>query len=171
VPANGETWFLGRCFELLEQQGFAGVVSFADPIRRLRADGSEVMPGHLGTIYRAHNAVYTGRSKARIHQLLPDGTIFSPRALQKARAGERGRRYAVETLTRFGAPEPAAGESVADWLRVQLPAIATPFPHSGCLRYVWSFHRLLKRRMGNGLRYPTWAELGLPAPLPRRLAA
>lgn len=171
VPANGETWFLGRTFELLEQQGFAGVVSFADPIRRVRADGSVVMPGHMGTIYRAHNALYTGRSKARIHQLLPDGTIFSPRALQKARAGERGRRYAVEALARFGAPEPAPGESVVDWLAAQLPAIATPLRHSGCLRYVWAFHRLLKKRMGTGLPYPTWADLGLPVPTPRRIAA
>lgn len=170
VPANGETWFLGRCFHLLRKQGFAGVVSFADPVRRLRADGSVVMPGHLGTIYRAHNAIYTGRSKARIHHLLPDGTIFHPRALQKARSGERGWQYAVETLTRFGAPAPARGADLKAWVKAQLARIATPLRHGGNLRYVWPLDRSV-RIMGPHRKYPTWAELGLPAPAPRRLAA
>lgn len=171
VPANGETWFLGRCFELLQREGFAGVVSFADPIRRTRLDGSEVMPGHIGRIYRAHNGVYTGRSKARIHHLLPDGTVFQPRALQKARAGERGRRYAVETLTRFGAPAPARWENLQTWMDAWLPVICRPLRHGGNLRYVWAFHRLLKRKLGPGLPYPTWEDLGLPAPAPTRRVA
>lgn len=169
VPANGETWFLGRAFELLRRQGFAGVVSFADPIRRVRADGSEVMPGHLGTIYRAHNAIYTGRSKARIHHLLPDGTIFHPRALQKARAGERGRDYAVETLTRFGAPAPGRFEDVKVWLKTWLGVIAKPLRHSGNLRYVWTLDRAVKI-MGPHRKYPTWAELGLTPPALKRAA-
>src|SRR4051812_9485809 len=28
VPSNGETWMLGRCFELLRREGVLGVVSF-----------------------------------------------------------------------------------------------------------------------------------------------
>jgi hypothetical protein len=159
VPANGETWFLGRCFQQLRRQGFAGVVSFADPIRRVRADGSEVMPGHLGTIYRAHNAIYTGRSKRRIHQLLPDGTIFSPRTLQKARSGERGWRYAVETLTRFGAPAPARGEDLKVWMKVWLDVIATPLRHGGNLRYIWPLDRAVKIMDHTGSTRPgrSWA--------------
>lgn len=171
VPANGETWFLGRVFELLRRQGFAGVVSFADPIRRIRADGSEVMPGHLGTIYRAHNAIYTGRSKRRIHHLLPDGTIFSPRTLQKARAGEKGKRYAVETLVRFGAPPPGRYENVRAWLKTWLAVIARPLGHGGNLRYVWALDRAVKI-YGPHRRYPTWEALGLQPPEPlRRVAA
>jgi hypothetical protein len=159
VPANGETWFLGRCFELLARQGFAGVVSFSDPVRRTRVDGSVVMPGHLGTIYRAHNGVYTGRSKARVHQLLPDGTIFSPRAIQKARAGETGARYAISTLTRFGAKPPARGEDVATWMTEWLARIARPLRHGGNLRYVWGLHRAVKRALPAGLPFPTWEDL------------
>jgi hypothetical protein len=37
VPANGETWFLARCFELLRRRGYTGVVSFSDPEARLSA--------------------------------------------------------------------------------------------------------------------------------------
>jgi hypothetical protein len=43
VPANGETWFLGRCFELLRHENLVGVVSFSDPVPRtslLLPDGS-----------------------------------------------------------------------------------------------------------------------------------
>jgi hypothetical protein len=36
------------------------------------------MPGHVGTIYAATNAVYTGRATARTVKLLPDGTVFRP---------------------------------------------------------------------------------------------
>lgn len=164
VPANGETWFLRRCFEMLALEGFAGVVSFADPVKRTRLDGTEVMPGHAGTVYRGHNAIFTGYSKARIHQLLPDGTIFSPRALQKARAGECGRKYAVEMLTKFGAPEPGPYEPTDLWLKTWLSVIARPLRHRGCLRYAWGLHRAIKRQMGPGLPYPTWEELGLARP-------
>lgn len=65
VPGNGETWFLARTFELLRAQGLAGVVSFSDPTPRATATGRVVFPGHIGTIYQAHNAVYLGRGTAR----------------------------------------------------------------------------------------------------------
>jgi hypothetical protein len=39
VPGNGETWFLGRAFRLLRQEGFVGVVSFSDPCQRTNQHG------------------------------------------------------------------------------------------------------------------------------------
>lgn len=163
VPANGETWFLGRCFELLLRAGFAGVVSFADPVRRTALDGRVVMPGHLGTIYRAHNAVYTGRSRARTHFLMGDGTIFSPRAVQKLVAKERGWRYAVEKLVAFGAPGPDG--DLSEWAKTWLRRLSRPLRHGGNLRYAWGLHRAVKRSMPRGLKYPTWEELGVQLPL------
>ena len=50
VPANGETWFLARAFELLPAEGIRGVVSFSDPVPRRRSDGTLVMTGHIGNI-------------------------------------------------------------------------------------------------------------------------
>jgi hypothetical protein len=32
VPANGESWFLARCWEMAARQGVRGVVSFSDPV-------------------------------------------------------------------------------------------------------------------------------------------
>ena len=34
VPANGESFFLARAFELLRKEGIKGVISFSDPVPR-----------------------------------------------------------------------------------------------------------------------------------------
>jgi hypothetical protein len=107
VPGNGESWFLGRCFELLRRAGIVGVVSFSDPKPRTTAEGQIVFGGHIGTIYQAHNAIYLGRSTLRSYRLLPDGSVFSARAIQKVQAKEKGWRYAAERLVAWGADEPA----------------------------------------------------------------
>ena len=57
VPGNGETWFLGRCFELLRQADIRGVVSFSDPFPRETVAGDLFFGGHVGTIYQAHNGL------------------------------------------------------------------------------------------------------------------
>jgi hypothetical protein len=46
--------------------GLRGLVSFSDPIRRTTFAGQVVMPGHVGVIYRASNARYTGRVAAYV---------------------------------------------------------------------------------------------------------
>jgi hypothetical protein len=52
VPANGESWFLGRVFRLAGREGVRGVVSFSDPVARRDAAGRLVFPGHIGGIYQ-----------------------------------------------------------------------------------------------------------------------
>src|SRR5262249_56211241 len=113
VPGNGETWFLGRAFRFLRREGFAGVVSFSDPCRRTNQRGEQVFGGHVGWIYQAHNAVYLGRGTPRTLKLLPDGSVLSPRAMQKVRSGERGVGYVVRLLCGFGAVEPVCWEPEA----------------------------------------------------------
>jgi hypothetical protein len=54
-----ESWFLGQCARLAASTGLRGLVMFSDPIPRRRADGTVVMPGHVGVIYQASNAIYT----------------------------------------------------------------------------------------------------------------
>jgi hypothetical protein len=54
-----ESWFLARCSRLAAEAGLRGLVMFSDPVPRTRTDGVVVMPGHIGTIYQASNAVYT----------------------------------------------------------------------------------------------------------------
>ena len=142
VPGNGETWFLARAFEELRARDIRGVVSFSDPVARPAADGRTVFPGHIGTIYQAHNAVYTGRGAAGVVLLLPDGRMFSRRSLQKIRNQERGWQYAVRQLEAAGArPAPIDPFALRSWLHRELPRVTRRLRHPGNHRYAWSLHR------------------------------
>lgn len=146
VGANAESWFVARCFARLRLQGLRGVLSFADPVRRVTTDGRVVMPGHVGIVYQALNARYLGRSTPRRLQVLPDGTIASPRALQKIRGAERGWRAAVALLVSHGAEplEESAGRAERlEWLGRTLGSITRPLKHGGNHRYAWALDRRL----------------------------
>lgn len=153
VPANGETWFLARCFEELRREGFVGVVSFSDPCARPRRDGTVVFPGHVGTIYQASNAVYLGRSKAETVRLLPDGSVLHRRALAKLRNGEVGRDYVEALLRRHGAPE-RGDEDVRAWTASALSQLVTPLRHGGNHKYAWTLRRADRRHLPASLPYP-----------------
>ncbi len=149
VPGNGESWFLARSFEVLRREALIGVLSFSDPVPRRTSDGILVMPGHVGTCYQAANTVYLGRGTPRTHRLLPDGSILSPRALQKIRAGEQGWRYAVEQLVRHGAWIPTCLnrgtpdlDELRPWLERWKNAVTRPLRHPGNHRYAWGLTRL-----------------------------
>lgn len=152
VLANAESWFVARCFDALRAEGLSGVISFSDPVRRTAADGRVVMPGHVGTVYQSLNAIYTGRAKGRTHHLLPDGTIFSPRAASKIRNGEVGWRYAVEQLVEAGAPPPSG--DLRAWLPVALAAVSRPLKHGGNHRYVWALDKRARRHLPPSQPYP-----------------
>lgn len=165
-PGNSESWFLARCFDALLAAGVRGVVSFADPVPRRSASGALVMPGHVGTIYAATNAVYAGRATARTVKLLPDGTVFHDRAAQKIRRQEQGCEYAAAQLTALGAPRLRPGSDPALWLREALTAVgARNLRHRGAHRYVF--------RLGRTRREREEIELGLPAlrPYPKQADA
>lgn len=127
VPGNGESWFLARAFEHLRREGIECLVSHSDPQPRRTAGGELVLPGHVGTIYQATNAIYAGRTKARPLRLLPDGTVFSERAMSKIRSRDRGWRYSVAQLVAAGATPPTAdilpAAELAAWLALELPRV------------------------------------------------
>lgn len=154
VPANGETWFLGRAFAILRRLGLRGVVSHSDPVPRTAASGSLVFPGHLGTIYQAHNAAYLGRATARTLHLLPSGAVLSEDAIGKIRLRKRGWRYGVAQLVAAGAPEP--GEDLRAWLRSVLGRVTRRLRHPGNYRYAWALDRHLRGALVEGRRaaYP-----------------
>lgn len=157
VPGNGETWFLGRAFAALRGR-VSGVLSCSDPVPRTCVDGRTVFPGHVGTIYQAHNARFIGPGTASTLRLLPDGRVFSRRAEQKIRGGERGHAYAVEQLVEAGAARPDLGADLREWLREWLPRVTRPLKHPGNLRYAW---RLDRGALPAGLPYPKRAALAL----------
>jgi hypothetical protein len=167
VEGNGETWFLARCFEQLRRRELRGVVSFSDPLPRTdRERGRVVFAGHFGTIYQAHNAHYLGRGTARSLHLLPNGTVFSARAAQKIRSGDKGWRYGAALLERFGAT-PCPDEARSAWLRQWLAALTTTVRHPGNFKYAWKLDRRVEL-LGVRQPYPkrqTFSRAGtLPLP-------
>jgi hypothetical protein len=120
------------------------------------------MPGHIGITYRALGAQLSGRSAARSLALLPDGTVFNGRSLQKVRSQERGHEYAERILVGFGARPRRAREDPGTWLAGALEdAGARKVRHPGNLRYLF--------RVGRSRREREQVDLGLPAePYPPR---
>lgn len=151
VPGNGETWFLGRCFDGLRAEGQTGVVSFSDPTPRTTLEGRQVFPGHVGTIYQAHNGVLVGRSKARIHRMLPNGCVLSPRAMAKILA--RDRQYAAKALEPFGA-DPLGEQDPKEWLDKWVAKLTRPLRHPGNWKYVWALGRRDRKALPVSLPYP-----------------
>jgi hypothetical protein len=164
VPGNGESWFLARCFDHLRKSGIEALVSHSDPLPRRNADGVLVLPGHVGNIYQATNAIYGGRTKARTLWLLPDGTIFSERAMSKIRSRDRGYRYAIDQLVRHGAERPLdLGQDLGEWMRAALPRVARRVKHRGNHRYLWAIDKHLRKAIaalaivdenGDPVKYP-----------------
>jgi hypothetical protein len=146
VPANGESWFLGRVFRLAGREGVRGVVSFSDPLARRDAGGRLVFPGHIGVIYQASNAIYAGRGTPRTVLLLPDGRVMNERALAKLRTLDTGHAYVEELLRAFGAP-PRRGADPREWLpRALLAAGVRHLRHPGNHRYLFRLGDRAARR-------------------------
>ena len=157
VEANGESWFIARALELLRGRGFEGIVSHADPVPRTNLAGEEVKPGHIGRIYQASNAVYTGVATARTVRLLPDGSVFNERTRSKIRGRERGWRHAVDQLVAAGAAPPehtGTAADLLDWLQVELPRVTRPLKHTGNYRYLIGLTPWVKRHLPKSLPYP-----------------
>lgn len=151
VPANGETWFLARAFELLRLEGVPGVVSFSDPMPRMVGERT-VFGGHVGTIYQASNATYLGRAKPDRQLLLPDGRTLHRRSLAKLRAGDRGWRTVAGALEAFGADAP--GEDLRAWADTWVPRLTTARRHPGNHKYAWTLERRDRRHLPASLPYP-----------------
>lgn len=155
VRSNAESWFVARCFDHLRRDGLAGIVSHSDPEPRTDVTGRTVFRGHIGTVYQALGAVYTGRASPRTMRLTVDGRELSNRAASKLRNGERGLRYAMAQLVAAGARAPSPGEDLAAWYRAEVARITRPQRHRGNHRYVWALSRGAHRDLrGASLPYP-----------------
>ena len=158
VPWGTETWFLGQTFAMLPKllPAVQAITATSDPVPRTTAAGEKVTPGHVGTIYQAHNGVWVGRTTPRMHYLDPLGRVLSPRNLQKARGRDQGWRYATEALVTSGAPIPHAGENPQDWVRRALQD--GPFrrlKHAGNHVYIWPVHLKMRKRLSIALPNPS----------------
>lgn len=70
TPKNTESWFIVRALKMLKRDRpqYNAVLSFADATE-----------GHLGVIYQATNAIYTGTSGKATFYLDQDGRLRHPR--------------------------------------------------------------------------------------------
>jgi len=70
VPKNSESWFISRALKELKKDRpyYNAVLSFADATQ-----------GHVGIIYQATNAIYTGTSGKATFYLDPTGRLRHPR--------------------------------------------------------------------------------------------
>lgn len=166
VPGNAESWFLAEAFRQAAALGMRGIVSFSDPQPRTTAAGHLVMRGHVGTIYQASNATYTGRATSRTIYLLPDGRVFNEQSLGKIRLQKQGARYAEAELVRFGARPREDGEDPRSWLRQALvDAGCRRVRHPGNHRYLFT---LANPRLS--VRQQRRARASLRATLPESLS-
>ena len=145
VLANAETWFLARVYRALLRDRtladgrtprFPFSTSYSDPCPRPSADRI-IFPGHIGIIYQAQNAHYTGRSRPRTLCLTRSGIALSDRALSKLRADDNDARHVYAQLRAHGAPPLRPGETGARYLARALDE--GPFhriKHRGNHRYV-----------------------------------
>jgi hypothetical protein len=135
VPANGETYFLARCRELLKKEGLIGMVAFSDDQPRI-VNNAVLFPGHQGTIYQASSAVLLGRGSPKTLHLLANGQTFEPRAQSKLRKKESGWEYASQILIKHGADTP--GKDTRAWVDHWLPRLTTSIRHPGNLKYAFT---------------------------------
>lgn len=163
---NCESWFFARCRELLKKEGFRGIVSFSDDLRRTDAAGSVTHQGHLGVFYAASNGIYTGRSRKNYIYLLPDGSVLSRRTISKIRNSESGADYAAQLLEKFGASRfPDDASDRARWTDEWLPVLTRKVRHPGNHRYLFPLQKNI--RLPAGKPYPKirYSDLQMSLPI------
>ncbi len=150
VAGHGESWFFARAREILRTRGYKALLSYSDPMPRRTLAGELVLPGHVGRIYQASNAVYAGRSGNELHVLKPDGRIFSPRSMSKIRKWERGAQKCVDELVAIGATPPTKRD-LADrdarraWMWREIFVTCRRLRHNGNHSYLWALDKRLRR--------------------------
>lgn len=152
--ANAESYFVAQCFERLRREGITGVVSFSDPMPRWDDQGNKVHVGHLGIVYQALKATFTGRATPRTLKMLHDGTVLNERAISKVRGQERGHEHVEALIVRNGAQPCGPRTDPRVWLARWLPRIARNVRHHGNLTYLFGLTESVKRRLPTSQAYP-----------------
>jgi hypothetical protein len=163
VGGNGESWFTARAGELaLRDKGIASAVMFSDPIPRSTVDGVEVKKGHLGIVYQAMSAIYTGLANPSLLHLLPNGDVITKRAISKVRARERGAHGVIERLVAAGAVRDRVDDDPATWLTRELKRVCRRMTHPGNHRYLLGFAPSARRALRRKVERKEIASFGYP---------
>lgn len=106
VPGNAESFFVARAkrryarYHQEEERTFGGskrkpsklrvLLSMSDPVPVRDSEGNTILPGHIGNVYQALNALYVGRSSPKTQLVTPGGYIIAGRGFSKVDALLRG---------------------------------------------------------------------------------
>jgi len=156
VGCNGESFLVSRALRLLRQNKpeVVSVISYADPVKRRVVGSGTVHGGHIGRIYQVMDALYLGRATPRTLDVMPNGLVFSPRALSKLRAGETGADYAVRQLMSAGADPIGSAEDPEAWLqRLRGCGFFTRIRHPGTHKYLFPLTRSARIAASPLVRY------------------
>ena len=156
VGCNGESFLVSRALRLLRQHKpeVVSVISYADPVKRRVLGSGVVHGGHIGRIYQVMDALYLGRATPRTLDIMPNGLVFSPRALSKLRAGETGAEYALRQLLAAGADDIGTGESPDEWVsRLRMRGFFTRIRHPGTHKYLFPLTKSAKLAAAPLIRY------------------
>ena len=157
MGGNAESFLVSRAFRLLrrEKPDILSVISYADPVRRVDAEGRVFLPGHVGALYAVMGSRYVGRSSPRTDLLMPDGRPISSRALSKIRNAECGQRYAMDDLLRAGARPPRFGEDRISWLAdLEHSVFLRRRRHPGCHAYLFPLTKAARLAARKITEYP-----------------
>lgn len=147
VGCNGESFLVSRALRLLRRTKpeVVSVISYADPVKRRVLGSGIVHGGHIGRIYQVMDALYLGRATPRTLDVMPNGLVFSPRALSKLRGGETGAEYALRQLMAAGAAPLARGEGPDAWIqRLRGLGFFSRIRHPGTHKYLFPLTRSAK---------------------------
>ena len=156
VGCNGESFLVSRALRLLRRHKpeVISVISYADPVKRRVAGSGIVHGGHIGRIYQVMDALYLGRATPRTLDVMPNGLVFSPRALSKLRAGETGADYAMRQIVSAGADAPQPGEEPEAWVDgLRARGFFTRIRHPGTHKYLFPLTRSAKIAASPLVRY------------------
>lgn len=167
VPANGETWFLAQSFDLLREElpEVDSVMATSDPIVRYNSANEIVMPGHVGTIYQAHNGTYLGRTGKKTVVSGEDGNVITARTISKVRNQETGKDYAYRKLLNAGVDAKTDDETWREFAqRASLSMRRTR--HPGNHVYAWALgdnrrdRKEIRHRIGSSVSgFPKEVEI------------
>ena len=166
VGCNGETYLVSRALKLLRQSKseVLSVISYADPVKRRVVGSGVIHGGHIGRIYQVMDALYLGRATPRTLDIMPNGLVFSARALSKLLNGETGSEYALRQIVAAGASPPKSGEAPEEWIMdLRQKGFFTRIRHPGTHKYLFPLTRAAKIAASSLVRhdYPL-ADLNQP---------
>ncbi len=121
------------------ERSVRGVLSFSDPVPiRVPMTGKFKIPGHIGNIYQAQNAIFVGQSVPGRRYVAPNGQGYDGQLLGKIARGPTTKAYgsAMQRVIDLAGPPKRPSESDKAYV-ARLRGFFHSFNHPGNFAYTW----------------------------------